>query len=359
MEGLFSRKFRDIDFNDPFFDSLKEDYKHGFLSWVEKKKKENAQVFVLYNDEDKIDGFLYLKDEYGIVDDIVPCLVYRKILKIGTFKLNSRGTLRGERFLKIIFNQAIKRNSDVIYVTVFEKHTHLIKLFSKFGFSFFGTKKSESGSEMVLVKTLIDYKITGDVSIDYPLFTVSRENNFFLLSIKPNDHSKLFPDSFMKSNVYPETVIDISHANSIKKIYMCAMHDVKKINKGDIIFIYRTNDGLGSASERSAITSVCVAQDVAILDDFKQINDYLSYCSKFSVMTDFDLVANYYTKRFPYIISFTYNLDLPVSVTRSDLINNIGLNQNAFWGVMKIDLSQAKKILYEGEVSERFIIYKT
>ena len=36
------KRFSDIDINDPFFDSLKDDYR-GFVKWFNKKRKEGER----------------------------------------------------------------------------------------------------------------------------------------------------------------------------------------------------------------------------------------------------------------------------------------------------------------------------
>jgi hypothetical protein len=81
-----------------------------------------------------VQGFLYLKRENGVVDDVNPRIIADDILKIGTMKVNHHGTRLGERFIKKAFDHAVKLNSDIVYVTVFEKHQALVNLFLKYGF---------------------------------------------------------------------------------------------------------------------------------------------------------------------------------------------------------------------------------
>ena len=45
MDNLIYSKFSEIDLNDPFFDSLKDDYKE-FSDWF--KRKANDYAYVLY-----------------------------------------------------------------------------------------------------------------------------------------------------------------------------------------------------------------------------------------------------------------------------------------------------------------------
>ncbi|WP_249935020.1 hypothetical protein [Azotobacter chroococcum] len=91
--------FSKINFDDVFFDSLKEDYRE-IGAWFEKKSKSGDRAYVFFGSDDEIDGFLYLKMESGTVDDISPLLPNGSHLKIGTFKINAHGTKLGERFIK-------------------------------------------------------------------------------------------------------------------------------------------------------------------------------------------------------------------------------------------------------------------
>lgn len=59
---LLLTKFSDVNFEDVFFDSLKEDYQEIPL-WFAKKSREGDSAYVFYNDFGGVDGFLYLKVE--------------------------------------------------------------------------------------------------------------------------------------------------------------------------------------------------------------------------------------------------------------------------------------------------------
>lgn len=123
------KKFGELDVNNLFFDSLREDYGGiKFNDWFMKKNAENVYVF---EDREGLQGFLYLKveNEYENYDDISPILLPKKRLKVGTFKVNSTGLRLGERFLKIIFDNAKMNKVDEIYVTLFEdKRPEVAKL---------------------------------------------------------------------------------------------------------------------------------------------------------------------------------------------------------------------------------------
>ncbi len=358
MDNLKYLAFKDINLDDVFFKSLKCDYEHGFIEWFNKKANDrNEKAYVLY-DEDKgenIDGFLYLKIEDGIVKDVIPNIKNGKHLKVGTFKFNRKGTLRGQRFLKKIFDNALSFKVDDIYVTVFSKHKYLIDLFKKYGFKEYAKKKSDNGEEIVLLKDMISSTSTNNIFSDYPRFTCTKKQNKYILSIYPEFHSILFPDSILK-NESNDILQDISHTNSIRKVYICKMDAVKDIKPNDIIVIYRTTDIEGQAHYRSVVTSVCIVEDVKNIDDFKDENDFIQYCIRYSVFEE-KVLSDFYRKRkFPYIISFTYNLALPKRPNRASLIDDVGIDRKAYWGILKISDKQFNDILKLSEADESIII---
>jgi len=52
----------------------------------------------------------------------------------------------------------------------------------------------------------------------------------------------------------------------------------------------------------------------------------------------------------------TYNLAFKKRVTRGELIDNIGLNPNEYWGVLNINRTQFNQIIRAGEVDESLIV---
>ena len=131
------------------------------------------------------------------------------------------------------------------YVTVFPKHEGLIDLIQEFGFEEYGYK----GNERVFVKHMKRY--TGDVNKDYPLVNLSNKRKY-LLSIYPKYHTVMFPDSILTTE-NKNILTDISHTNSIHKIYICTM-GVDVLQYGDIIVLYRTAE-YGRSAEYSAVAT--------------------------------------------------------------------------------------------------------
>ena len=95
-------------------------------------------------------SFLYLKveDENESYMDITPMFSPKKRLKIGTFKVISNGFRLGERFIKIIFDNALKNHVQEIYVTIYDKRPEqrrLIELLGTMGVHFVGKEEWRAG----------------------------------------------------------------------------------------------------------------------------------------------------------------------------------------------------------------------
>lgn len=341
MNNIVCKKFKNIDLDDEFFDSLKKDYK-GFKEWF--LSKENDIAYVNYDDCGNIQGFLYLKIEKKCVGDVSPEIEGNKILKIGTFKINAHGSKLGEQFIKVIMDYAIDKKVDLCYLTIFEKHKKLIKLVEKFGFYEYGIKIKDGGEELVYVKDM--NKIYDDINKNYPLININGCKKY-LLSVYPEYHSIMFPDSILKTED-KNIIKDISYTNSIHKIYICRM-DVDILEYGDLIVIYRTSDKGKNAEYSSVATSICVVEEVKNQNDFNSFNDFFEYATQYSVF-DKDDLYKWYKKGNCRTIKMTYNLALNKRIVRHDLIEEIGLERETYWGFFPLSNRQFKDILDYGYV---------
>jgi hypothetical protein len=349
MANIESEDFIDINLEDEFFDSLKDDYSE-FETWFNKKANNEESAFTLY-EHNKLMAFLYLKVENEVDINILPQFEKKRRLKVGTFKIDAHGTKLGERFVKRIFDIAIDKKCDEIYVTIFEKHEGLINLLKTFGFYLHGTKTTNNGVELVLVKKFMNLK--NDILKDYPIVQ-TEQKNIYGLSIYPPFHTRLFSDSIL-NNESVDILEDKSHSNSIHKIYICAMDGVLNFNIGDLILIYRTSDKKGLARYRSVVTSVCVIEEVLNINSFDTIDSFLEYCNPYSIFSEEELRGFYRTKKYPFIIKMTYNIAFKKRVTNGQLISDFGLSPE-YWGVFRVTHEQFKNIIRTGEVDESIII---
>lgn len=341
MNNIEHKTFAEIDLHDSFFQSLREDYP-GFDDWF--KKKSNQSAFVQYENQ-KLVGFLYLKIEEQIVDDVMPSIVANKILKIGTFKIEAHGTKMGEQFIKVITDYAISENVDVSYLTIYEKHSSLIELVQQFGFEQYGVKGEGIFRENVYLKKM--NRIIGDINKDFPLINVCTAKKY-LLGIYPKYHSIMFPDSILITEDR-NIITDVSYTNSIHKIYVCTMDQVEELKYGDIVVLYRTAEERKSAEYSAVATSICVVEDVKKQNEFEFFDDFYKYACKYSVFDRQDLLY-WYNRGGCKAIKMTYNAAMKKRIVRHDLIEEIGLKRNQYWGFFELSDEQFQKIVQKGDV---------
>ncbi|MCK8098936.1 hypothetical protein MTN95_05980 [Bacillus sp. 2CMS4F] len=338
-------QFSELDVYDPFFSSLIEDYV-GFEKWFQKKAMQGEKAYILK--EDRLLGFLYLKEEFESDETINPIFEKKRRLKIGTFKIEAHGTVLGHRFIGIILKKMIDEHYSECYVTVFEKQKPLIKLFEKFGFTLWGRKNN---GELIYIKTL---EKTNDIFMDFPRIDTQNKNKY-ILSIYPIWHTKLFPDSKLNTE-RNHKIEDLSFTNTIEKVYLSGMKGLDELTRGDLIVIYRTAES-GKRAEFSAVaTSICTVIENRNIHEFNTMEEFISYCGKGTIFSKEDLEKFWYTKKYPYIIKMLYNISLPKRIIRHHLITNGIIERNAYAGFIKLTDQAFEKILKLGEINESFII---
>ena len=349
------QRFSDIDLNDSFFDSLRASYPE-FNEWYNKKAAAGATAYCYYVDNELKD-FLYLKIEEEELSDLTPALPAKKRLKVGTFKVDNedRHTTRGERFMKKIMDKAIAADVDEIYVTMFptEELQGLIRMFEKFGFSHIADKPHEGGNaEYVLIKDMTTH--VDDFKLDYP-FVKKASSNKYVLSIVPEFHTHLFPDSILKNEKKYDLIQDVSETNSIYKIYLCWMQGTRNLKAGDKLIIYRTSDEEGKAYYRSVCTSVCTVCEVKTYRDFENEEEFIKYTNRYSVFKEHELRRWYKNKKYFIVIKMVYNIAFTKKVINMVMKEQVGLNPK-YWGFFKLTDAQFDKLLELGEIDERYII---
>lgn len=338
-----------VSLSDAFFDSLRADYP-DFDEWLRRKAGEPA--YVARRDDGGLDGFLYLKLEDGPVSDVHPSLPAAKRLKVGTLKVNPHGTRLGERLLKKVFDHAIEHDVDEVYVTVFPKHAKLIELFARYGFTKVATKRGTTGTEDVMARSL--RVLTGDIVLDYPLINLSGRK--FLLSVYPTFHTRLLPDSKLHTES-PDIVRDVSHTNSIHKVYLAGMKGTEQLRRGDLLLIYRTGDGKGPAHYRSVATSICTVEETRDISSFATVDKLLEYCAPYSVFTEPELRDFWRRRKYPTLIRFIYNAALKKRLTRADLIEHNVIDPNAYAGFAALTDAGFKTVVERGGINANLTLH--
>ena len=342
-------KFSSLSLDDPFFDSLKAAYPNSFARWFNSKGDE--EVYVVIDNSRRLSGMIYLKAESGAITDIDPPLPTGNWLKVGTLKIEGRGTKLGERVLKKVLDTAIAGAMTGVYVTVFELHAELITLFEKYGFLRYATKTTADGRELVLVRRLD--KHSGDIISDYP-FLHTKGRRAWMLAVYPAYHSQLLPNSIL-NNEPREILRDVSHTNTIHKAYIGRV-PLNQMRPGDLIVVYRTSDGEGPAFYRSVATSVCVVEDVRSKQDFSSVEQFVSYAAPHSVFSRDQLRNQFETNHRLYITKMTYNVAFSKRVTRGRLLEEAHISEQPRWDLRELTIDQFRVVLQMGNVDARLVV---
>lgn len=345
---LFKTRTRELDINDAFFDSLRADYP-GFDKWF--LSHPDRTCYVQFKEDEKIDGLLILKEEDGPIKDIEPSLEVAKAVKICTFKINPHNTKLGQRFVRLIIKTMLNSHAECAYCTTFEKQEALIKLLEHYGFEKHGEKADTR--ESAYVKSLMNEK--GDFYKDYPKINMAAAS-FYSLSIKPEYHTQMFPDSILHTEK-PDIIEDLPHTNAIQKVYICSMRGVEQLRKGDILFIRRSQPSAytsAPAKYTSCITSVCTVEEVKRACDFESLEKLYEYTSPYNLFS-IDEVRRYYNDR-SYAIKMIYNFSIKKPVLNATVQTILG-HAPEYWGFFGLNVNHANQILQEGQVYEGFIIH--
>jgi len=311
--------FGEIQLKDPFFDSFREDYRFPpFDDWFNKKSDEIS--YVCFQNE-VLSAFLFIKieGENESYHDIQPPFDKRKRLKIGTFKVTSNGYKIGERFLKIIFDNALKQKVTEIYVTIFEKRpeqSRLVALLEEWGFKFHGFKFSSNGEEKVFVK---EFKKLDPVDLSLPKLTYpfsSTISDVYIVPIYQAYHTELLPDSYLRSESAENFFDNEPHRNALSKVYISRSKE-RDLKSGDRIIFYRTGDP-GNAIHTGVATTYGVVESV--ITNIKDEETFLRLCRKRSVFSDDELKKHWnynpqdkphHLISRPFIVNFLYVFSYP------------------------------------------------
>lgn len=341
-------KFGRINLDDDFFASLKEDY-NGFDKWFIKKYDEEAYITVNSNNGLLL-SFLYLKveDTDENYTDIIPAFTQKKRLKVGTFKVINNGFRLGERFMKIIFDNALKNKVDEIYVTIFDKRDEqrrLIDLLEQWGFILWGKKNDE----LVYVRNFAKQTDENNLKQYYPY--ISRNKNNFIVPIYPDYHTELLPDSILNTESPEEFIEDFPHRNGINKVYVSRAFEPHP-KKGDLLIFYRTG-----GYYKSVVSTIGVVQEIKY--DFNSEDDFVLYCRKSSVFPEEQLRAMWnYSQIKPFVIKFLYIYSFPHRINMKELIDLQVLSgvNDAPRGFKQITKEQFNNILKATKSDESFIV---
>lgn len=351
-----------LNINDPFFDSLRNDYPE-FNERFKKKSQEEAYVY--FWKEFDIQWFLYLKHEnkdesYYDIDPIFPP---KNRLKIWTFKVSYPWQRLWERFLKIAFDNAINRKVDETYVTIHNNDNEkqrLIDLLQYFWFYYWGTKW-ETEDELVYLRDISKNFNQGQPSKTFPF--ISKSSNAFIIPIKEEYHTEFLPDSILNNESNLKFVESKPHHNSIRKCYVSRSPLCKEIKTWDnILFCMSASSSPGY---KSVISTIATVENV--ISWIESEETFIRYCKGRTLFNEDELKSfrNEKLERRPtfdptkniYIINFLYNLALPTPKININKLNKLGiLDWYLKWRTIQITKEQFDLFIKESKLNESYIV---
>lgn len=135
---IIEKQLKDLDINDRFFDSLKNEYK-DFIIWFNNHLDRKAYITFQNN---KITSILILKieDKSENYKDFNKEFKPLKRLKICTLKVDDKFKNIGTKYLELANNEALKNNVNEIYITLYTNHKDLINLLEKNNYIYYCDK---------------------------------------------------------------------------------------------------------------------------------------------------------------------------------------------------------------------------
>lgn len=347
--------FGNIKLEDDFFDSFRVDY-FNFDKWFNKKADEIA--YTCYY-RDILGAFLYLKveDTDEVYSDIIPTFRPKKRLKIGTFKVVLNGFKIGERFIKIIFDNALHFQVDEIYVTIFDKspeQQRLIELLTSFGFNYWGSKSTKNGDGSVKTENVYVRDFSRSADRQNPCSTfpfISRSSDVYFVSIFPDYHTELFPDSILRTESPNNFIENEPHRNAIRKSYIS--HSLKRDMKtGDILVFYRTG-----GFYKGVVTTIAVIESVN--PKLTSENELLAFTKNRTVLSTEKLKEfwNKNPKNRPFVINllYTYSLKNRLNLERLIELGIIEGTNKMPRGFHKMTQNNLLTILNDSQSNENII----
>lgn len=263
--------FGELDYNDRFFNSFKAEYEPYYHTWF--KNKANDEVYVAKDLNNNIRGLLKLKIEEQAIEagDIIPAFKPAKRLKISSLKADYTSQKLGQRFMRIVFDTALRESVDEIYVTLFSNsplRRRLVGMISQWGFIYYGTK---DGNEQVFVRSFRK-EVSNDLTACFPF--CSFHKNKLIVPINRFYAAQLLPVSSVEKTTELEPA---KHA--IKKV-LILHQDAGTLESGSLLFFIQK-----SADEKSyELISLGVVENV--YRNFEKESSFVRRCRKRSTFSN-------------------------------------------------------------------------
>jgi hypothetical protein len=350
--ALKSMPVGNLDYDDPIFDSLKEEYNPEFEGWFKKISEKKRNCWVYYRTDGRIGALLIYKFEDESIDDSKPPLPKKNRLKIATLKVTHIGYKIGELFIKMAIDISIKNGINEIYLTHFTKSPdRLIEMISEYGFNKVAVK--DDGQDIFAKRlTAKGYEKQRDHSpieisrMFYPSFYDGNDVKKFIVPILPVYHNRLFTDFLCRQTTLLEYSGDfIIEGNTIKKAYL-SHSNIKRMSPGDLILFYRSEDF-------QAITSIGVIE--SIHTDIRDAENVFRLAGKRTVFSQKE-IDKLVLEGPVSVFLFRHHIHLKEPLGIKELLDG-GILKGAPQSAMELSPENYNKIKDIGGIDGRFTIH--
>ncbi len=348
---LREHSIREIEskFNSVFFDSLREDYGEiEFNKWLQKCAAKNRKCYTLIV-EDNLQAILIYNLE-KVEDHQIPS-IFDQALKICTLKVDDTafGIKLGELFLNKMFELCINRKIKYLYLTVYDKQIHLIKLLETFGFYRDEFKNSQGLLEIRMIKCLDKDKmnILENNITAHPFYLNNSNVKKYVIPIRPDFYGSLFKDGKLRPPTLfdkaPDSINEIQ-GNTIIKAYISNSKN-KKPKKGDLLFFY-------SSKINQVIEPFGILESIEIVNDFEKLWNIVR---KKTVFTEIELRKWLKEKGELHVITFRLIAYLKKNISLPK-IKTIDSFKNKLQTITELKETDYIKLNNEGYFDKRYII---
>jgi hypothetical protein len=182
---------------------------------------------------------------------------------------------------------------------------------------------------------------------------VSKHARKFIVPIRPEYHTNLFPDSILRTESPLEFVENEPYRNAISKVYVSRSLN-RDLKTGDLIVFYRTGGYFASV-----VTTLGIVESVNT--SIRDYQAFISLCRKRSVFSDEELREQWDAPSStgkPFIVNFLYAYSFPRRINMKRLIE-LGIIKDirsAPRGFEEIPDESFDKIVRETETDERIVV---
>jgi hypothetical protein len=340
---ILSQDFvRNLDVEDSFFDSLREEYPE-FDDWFRGISIEGRECWVHRDDTGRIGALLIPKEEDEAILTTPPIPASNR-LKLCTLKVDMPGFRMGELLLKIAFQYCIDNQIFETYLTHFRKtEDPLVNLLEEYGYESVGTL--ENGEEVFMKELTPEQEYIPPIEVAkkyYPSFRDTPNVRKYVIPIKPEYHERLFPDYRQRQIRITEYSEINVQGNTIRKAYLSHSR-IRSIGSGDIVLFYRSSD-------QRRITSLGVVESTLRTGDADSIVEFVGNRTVYS----YDEIQEM-TRRQVLVILFRHHLNFP-SPIEFDYLRQRDILRAAPQSITGISHRSYEAVKEGGGLDERFTL---